>query len=113
MATILEHYNDLHGENERNANLNVIGFVDRYRTHRLLQCLVEGKRQIVLQEDFGGPARDHNAPLLVARATPDVIYGHDGFLYSPATGELNTALMFFLADLYRQGQQAVSKKCDT
>ena len=112
MATILEHYNDLHRENERNANLNVIGFVDRYRTHRLQQCLVNGKTEIVLQEDFGGAARDRNTPLLVARAAPNVIYGHDGFLYSPATGELNTVLMSFLADIYKRGQDAVSKNCD-
>jgi pimeloyl-ACP methyl ester carboxylesterase len=114
VATVFEGYNELHPDRERAANLNAIGFVDRYRTHRLKKCKVGGQDTVVMAQDFVGGNTDPNSPLVVARATPDVIDGHDGFLYSAAEKnlDLSRGLFDFLLSLYLKGQATVSVECD-
>ncbi len=66
-------------ERERNANLHAIGFVDRYKSHRL--CLI-GNRP-VLAADTRVPRSttpDLNSPVWVVSVTSKIIDGHNDFL---------------------------------
>jgi hypothetical protein len=108
VATALDSYNGQHREEERSSNLNVIGFIERYRTHRLKTCRVNGETQVVMTKDFGDSSHrpDLNTPLFVARAAPDILDGHSGFLYS-STGRLAPALFRFVIRFYQYGVESI------
>lgn len=74
---------------EKTSNLHAIGFVDRYRTHRVCRLDDAGAQKTVVA--FTPPAgaradevQDHRAPVWVIGAPADIIDGHDGFLYAHA-----------------------------
>lgn len=74
---------------EKTSNLHAIGFVDRYRTHRLCRLGGAGAQKTVVA--FTPPAgargnevQDHRAPVWVVGAPAGIIDGHDGFLYAQA-----------------------------
>lgn len=103
VSTLFEKYNatsDQTKEDERNTNLHTIGFVDRYKTHHL--CLEDGRA--VLSEDRrpdSSGTSDPNAPVWVVTATPDIIQGHDGFLYtSHGANYPPPYLLYWLLDVF-------------
>lgn len=113
LATIFERYGAHHSDDERSANISTVGFVDRYRTHRLRECLVDGRKTVVMQPEYAGPARDPYSPLVAARAPKGLLDGHDGFLYSPTENRINFTLLHFLIDLYRVGLDHVgAERCE-
>jgi hypothetical protein len=87
--TLLEKYppDPLHKALEKDANIHAPGFVDRYRTHRL--CL---KGDASKSHAAAAPYRaadgdwqaDPFAPVWVVSAPPEIVNGHDGFLYAKA-----------------------------
>lgn len=97
-------------QDEREANLHAIGFVDRYRTHRL--CLSKDGLAVLPDEPRTGPTTkiDSNSPVWVVTATPDIIDGHDGFLFArdraskPTPYLLNWLLNGYLNHYYPRGQ---------
>lgn len=95
---------------ERQANWNTIGFVDRYRTHRL--CLTRDTTPAAFAyfdppdkaQRYDDPAPDPNGPIWVLRAPPDIINGHDGFLFArPDAGtQPQPYLLNWLVELHVQ-----------
>jgi hypothetical protein len=72
---------------ERDANTHAIGFVEGYRTHRLCVKNVGTPAEPQAVASFMPPespewAFDRNAPVWVIRAPPDIVNGHDGFLFA-------------------------------
>src|SRR5215470_11830731 len=65
---------------ERTSNTHAIGFVERYRTHRL--CLKDHHVLLSAERDVNPVAADPNSPVWVVITTPDIIDGHNGFLYA-------------------------------
>ena len=83
VTTIFEKYNATSPEAkqaERASNTHAIGFVERYRTHRL--CLKEGRALLSAERDVNPAAADPRSPVWVVTTTPDIIDGHNGFLYA-------------------------------
>jgi pimeloyl-ACP methyl ester carboxylesterase len=71
---------------ERNANLRAIGFVERYRTHRL--CLRQRSPSAYATvsptpapTSTADPQTISGRAAWVVGAPPDIVNGHDGFLY--------------------------------
>jgi alpha-beta hydrolase superfamily lysophospholipase len=76
---------------ERDANLRAIGFVDRYRTHRL--CLhTEGAityatvSVALTAASTADPRTVATRAVWVVGAPPDIVDGHNGFLYARKRG---------------------------
>jgi pimeloyl-ACP methyl ester carboxylesterase len=96
VTTVFEGYDDSSSQSrqaERNANLHAIGFVDRYRTHRL--CLrSEGATTYATIAQTLTPASTANPRTVAVRAVwvagapPDIVDGHSGFLYARARGSV-------------------------
>ena len=88
--TLFEGYDDSTPQSrdmERNANLRAIGFVDRYRTHRL--CLrPDGAgayttiSATLTPVSTADPRTVSSRVVWVVGAPPDIVDGHDGFLYA-------------------------------
>jgi len=88
--TLFEGYDDSTPQSrdmERNANLRAIGFVDRYRTHRL--CLrPDGAgayttiSATLTPVSTADPRTVSSRAVWVVGAPPDIVDGHDGFLYA-------------------------------
>ena len=107
LGTFLEAYNEdspLDRANEKEANYHSIGFVPRYRTH--VACLENDK--VVLGRVPGEQASER-PPFWVVRASKHVIWGHDGFLFTPGQlkpqpapgqAEPKPHLLDFLIELY-------------
>jgi hypothetical protein len=111
IGTALEQYNAGKEVEERLSNHNVIGFVDRYRTHRLKLCNEgAGPPRVILSPDpaASNSKLDPLSPLVVARVPPEILDGHDGFLYSPGTKKKNPFLTHFIGELYVKGQDRVT-----
>jgi hypothetical protein len=76
---------------EEAANLHAIGFVHRYRTHRL--CRVDSgansKQTVAVftpsPDVAAADVEDPAAPVWVVGAAQEIINGHDGFLYATVT----------------------------
>jgi len=94
VTTVFEGYDESSGQSrqsERNANLHAIGFVDRYRTHRL--CLrSDGAAtyatiaQTLTPVSTADPRTVAHRAVWVAGAPPEIVDGHSGFLYARARG---------------------------
>jgi len=90
VLTLFEAYDDStpqSGGPERNANLRAIGFVDRYRTHRL--CLRQDGASshatisaTLTPVSTADPRTVSTRAVWVVGAPPDIVDGHDGFLYA-------------------------------
>ena len=96
---------------ERDANWHTIGFVDRYRTHRL--CLQptggDGSRAVSALTPPKSPDwnQDEFAPIWVVGAPPEIVDGHDGFLYArKAKGTPQPYLLEWLINLHTVGPQS-------
>jgi hypothetical protein len=68
---------------EREANVDVIGRVDRYQTHRLCLAEVDGQDRVIAYPKPISPSIDEgpNRWVWSVRAPGDIIEGHNGFLY--------------------------------
>jgi hypothetical protein len=83
---------------EREANLHAIGFIDRYKTHRL--CLKDNKAVLAAESPAGPETQPpRRSPVWVVKATPDIIDGHNGFLYGRNSTE-NLYLLEWLVEVY-------------
>jgi hypothetical protein len=115
LLTLLEAYPQ-DGESgdvsrERDANTHAIGFTDRYRTHRL--CLVkavDGKLRAVASLTPPASADwtplDPYAPVWVVGAPPEIVDGHNGFLFArrdPTQAKQQPYLLDWLVDLHLLG----------
>ncbi|MGP1676487.1 MAG: hypothetical protein ACTS6J_04940 [Burkholderiales bacterium] len=114
VSTLFEKYttSDENRQDEREANLHAIGFVDRYRTHRL--CL-KNERALLAAEPRSDRARqsDLYRPVWVVGATPDLIDGHDGFLYvRKGANTARTYLLEWLLDVYLN-HGSIQGQCDS
>ena len=111
VGTLLEGYDESiprSGSQERDANWHAIGFVDRYRTHRL--CLQptggDGYRAVASLTPPKKPdwSQDEFAPVWVVGAPPEIVDGHDGFLYArKAKGTPQPYLLEWLINLHTLG----------
>lgn len=91
VLTLLEAYpaqagGDPKKTRERDSNTHAIGFVERYRTHRLCVKLGADGRSHAFAS-FMPPENpewpfDRFAPVWVLRAPPDIVNGHSGFLFA-------------------------------
>jgi alpha-beta hydrolase superfamily lysophospholipase len=90
VLTLFEGYDDSTPQSrglERDANLRAIGFVDRYRTHRL--CLRSNGANAyatvsvtLTAASTADPRTASTRAVWVVGAPPDIVDGHDGFLYA-------------------------------
>jgi len=76
---------------ERNANLRAIGFVDRYRSHRLCLRTVGTETHATVSPTLtpSSTANPQTVPVRavwVVGAPRDIVDGHDGFLYARKRG---------------------------
>lgn len=110
IGTLLEQYNEDKYARERKANLKVIGFVDDYQTHVMELCPDGGPMRVAMKRTGTDP-RTEWSPLVVASAPPEILDGHDGFLYWPKTGKKNPLLVSFIGELYTLGQEHVMGGC--
>lgn len=83
VLTVLESYSP--GplrESEEDANHHAIGFVNRYRTHRI--CMVDATSSAAAsyQPPSGADIQDRGAPVWVIGAPKNIVDRHDGFLYA-------------------------------
>ena len=117
LTTLFEGYDESTPQSraqESNANLRAIGFVDRYRTHRL--CLrTAGATTFATISPTLTPtstADPHTLParaVWVAGAPPDIIDGHNGFLYARKTGTVpKPYLLYWLVATHVDPTNAVS-----
>jgi pimeloyl-ACP methyl ester carboxylesterase len=78
-------------DRERDSNTHAIGFTKRYVTHRL--CLTpsgDGTHSAVAaMTSEGSPdfQREPYAPVWVVRAPPEIVNGHDGFLFAQSVDQ--------------------------
>lgn len=117
VLTLFEGYDDSSPQarnNERNANIHAIGFVDRYRTHRL--CLHQGANGLyatasamLTPQSTANPQTVDKRAVWVVGAPPDIVYGHDGFLYARKTkGSPQPYLLEWLVATHVSPADAVS-----
>jgi pimeloyl-ACP methyl ester carboxylesterase len=95
---------------ERQANTHAVGFIDRYQTHRLcLRSAGDQSRAVAVwqpspQGDW--PTPDRFAPVWVVGAPPEIVDGHNGFLFAkpnPATKIQQPYLLNWLITLHAFG----------
>lgn len=96
---------------ERESNWHAIGFVDRYRTHRLCLQSVDGgePRAVAALAPPKSPdwTQDEFAPIWVIGAPPEIVNGHDGFLYARKTGKApQPYLLEWLINLHAIGAKS-------
>jgi pimeloyl-ACP methyl ester carboxylesterase len=117
LSTLFEGYDESTSQSraqERNSNLRAIGFVDRYRTHRL--CLrTVGANTFATISPTLTPASTANPSMVamravwVAGAPPNIIDGHNGFLYARKTGTVpKPYLLYWLVATHVDPVNAVS-----
>jgi hypothetical protein len=110
VLTALEAYpragDDGKPSRERDANTHAIGFTERYVTHRLcLKSGADGKAFAVASltppADPDWTPLERFAPVWVVRAPPEIINGHDGFLFAKpgADGKQAPYLLDWLVDI--------------
>jgi len=74
---------------EKDANIHAIGFVDRYRTHRLCLKTTNGTTTVAVAPTpsiAGAAPSPPSRPVWVVGAPPTIVNGHDGFLYARSSG---------------------------
>ncbi len=115
--TLFEGYDDStpgSRDLERNVNLRAIGFVDRYRTHRL--CLGGPSSNpyatvspTQTRTSTADPKTVAQRPVWVVGATADIVDGHSGFLYArPKGSDPKPYLLNWLIALHLNRHQALS-----
>lgn len=117
VATVFEDYDDSTATSrsvERNANLRAIGFVNRYRTHRL--CLQPNNpqepvtaAQALTSVSTANPDKLAYRAVWVIGAPPDIVYGHNGFLYARRRhGKPEPYLLQWVAETHVAADQGIS-----
>jgi pimeloyl-ACP methyl ester carboxylesterase len=111
VLTVLEKYppDPLHKAHEKQANTHAIGFIDRYKTHRL--CIGPGPSTPRAAAAWEPVARgdwqpDRFAPVWVVGAPAEIVDGHNGFLYAkpdPSTKVQQPYLLNWLIALHAFG----------
>jgi len=86
--------------NERDSNTHAIGFTERYKTHRL--CIQNGVAVAAMKTPSGAewPAEPF-APVWVVGAPPEIVKGHDGFLFAKESSK--PYLLDWLVELHTFG----------
>jgi hypothetical protein len=117
LTTLFEGYDESTAQsrgNESNANLRAIGFVDRYRTHRLCLRTVGANTFATISATLtaASTADPHTVArraVWVAGAPPNIIDGHSGFLYARKTGTVpQPYLLYWLVATHVDPVNAVS-----
>ena len=117
LLTLFEKYDDSTPQSreiERNVNLRAIGFVARYRTHRL--CLrSEGGSEYATVSATLTPESTANPQTILTRmvwvvgAPPEIVDGHNGFLYARKRGKApQPYLLMWLVSTHVNPAAAVS-----
>jgi hypothetical protein len=111
VSTLLESYDRTDAAataDERTSNLHAIGFVKRYQTHRLDLAASAGApgadaKAVATLSATDDPSGNVDTPVWVVSASPAIIDGHDGFLYSrPRDKNPQPYLANWLLDLYNK-----------
>ena len=117
VLTLFEGYDESTAESrdrERNANLRAIGFVDRYRTHRLCLREVGDVKFATISATLtpvstADPHTVQGRAVWVAGAPANIVDGHDGFLYARQTGKVpEPYLLYWLVATHVDPTNAVS-----
>jgi pimeloyl-ACP methyl ester carboxylesterase len=117
VTTLFEGYDDSTPDSrdrERNANLRAIGFVDRYRTHRLCLREVGDTKYATISATLtpvstADPHTVQGRAVWVAGAPATIVDGHDGFLYARKTGKVpEPYLLYWLVATHVNPASAVS-----
>ena len=113
VSTQMEGYDETSAEAarlEREANRHTVGFVPRYRSHRM--CLDEsGSGAVAAFTPTTEPAPDEYSPAWVLGAPPEIVDKHDGFLYGCDIGSgKQSYLLNWLLDLQAYGPGKVLVK---
>ncbi len=117
VLTLFEGYDDSTPQSrglERDANLRAIGFVDRYRTHRL--CLRSNGANAyatvsvtLTAASTADPRTASTRAVWVVGAPADIVDGHDGFLYARQRAAVpKPYLLFWLVATHVDPTNAVS-----
>lgn len=118
IASLFEQYDPTSEEaaaNERESNLHAVGFVRRYQTHRLelVSDHRNPQRKCIRQyANAAAPGQLVNpSPVWVVGVTPDIVNGHDGFLYPDvAKGRYDPYLLNWMMNVYLSGTQSTAFK---
>lgn len=117
LTTLFEGYDESTNQSraqESTANLRAIGFVDRYRTHRLCLLTVGTNTFATLSPTLttastADPRTVATRAVWVAGAPPDIIDGHNGFLYARKSGTTpKPYLLYWLVATHVDPANAVS-----
>jgi pimeloyl-ACP methyl ester carboxylesterase len=117
VTTLFEGYDESTAQSraqERNSNLRAIGFVDRYRTHRLCLRTVGTNTFATLAPTLtststADPRTVATRAVWVAGAPPEIIDGHNGFLYARRRGTVpQPYLLYWLVATHVDPANAVS-----
>jgi len=117
VTTLFEGYDESTAQSraqERNSNLRAIGFVDRYRTHRLCLRTVGTNTFATLAPTLtststADPRTVATRAVWVAGAPPEIIDGHNGFLYARKRGTVpEPYLLYWLVATHVDPTNAVS-----
>jgi hypothetical protein len=96
VQTLFDKYDDSGPKphaTERDANVHAIGFVNRYRTHRLCLRPPTGDSHATISANLtsvstADPNTVHDRPVWVVGAPKEIVDGHNGFLYARPSGGL-------------------------
>jgi hypothetical protein len=117
LSTLFEGYDESTDQSrakESNANLRAIGFVDRYRTHRLCLLTIGANTFATISPTLtpastADPAKVATRAVWVAGAPPNIIDGHNGFLYARKMGTVpQPYLLYWLVATHVDPANAVS-----
>jgi pimeloyl-ACP methyl ester carboxylesterase len=117
VLTLFEKYDDSTPQSraiERNVNLRAIGFVARYRTHRLCLRSEGGSEHATLSatvtpESTANPQTILTRTVWVVGAPPEIVDGHNGFLYARKRGKTpQPYLLMWLVSTHVNPAAAVS-----
>jgi hypothetical protein len=115
VLTLFEGYDESTQETrarEKDANVHAIGFVKRYRTHRTCLRTINGElyATAAATPDWGTMTPlNVPRPVWVVGAPPDIVNGHDGFLYARQIGRVPTPyLLDWLIDRHLNPKAAIS-----
>lgn len=117
LSTLFEGYDESTSQSraqETNSNLRAIGFVDRYRTHRLCLRTVGSNTFATIAPTLtpsstADPSTVATRTVWVAGAPPSIIDGHNGFLYARKTGTVpKPYLLYWLVATHVDPANAVS-----
>jgi len=96
LQTLFDKYDDSGPSSraaERDANVHAIGFVNRYRTHRLCLWPPDGEPHATVSVDLtpvstADPSTVSHRAVWVVGAPKEIVDGHNGFLYARTRGRV-------------------------